>query len=603
MMLRSLLIISLFLSNFCFSNQKERLQAEDTAILNIFFHTLFDREGGGYVFFDQKPVCWSGFEAFDHMMPETLLHKDSVALKEGMRVWRRLTLNSKLKNKNICLQCYDTHNSDGAVDLLLINKPLCLKSIRDNLSLFQYILGPKVTPESLLDALLSAKNFNSILKNDRVLIGILLGFGSANAIMAGRSENIKETLLSSPDIPPFESMLMQAPQLTQNEKIFLFFSPSAPLLKHSDLQPSFGFSTLEKEFYALEDSMDVSPDSLQQRPAFIFGYVKNDPPTQELIKKLKEVQPKVRVWMNSPTFLAEVLKMLSGKDAEIGVPKQIELKLNDSLIPQMNFIIAKNIWNQIKSSDEDYINEFLIGFQAPDSQADIRSGFFPDHYKDRLQEARKNIIESCCVFETLDKNSDFTSIVPKQLYYKVLKKGEGKQMNHPRVVKLNYQITNPDDACLVTEWEKIIDPSQTIPGFAHGIKGMAKGETREIYIAPSLAYGVHTLLDKGIYLKARVTLLDILSDKLAKNYPDLIPVDLTFVFDPTFERKISEENKQVARFEGARVAKHYAKSKIINIKEVYSTIVNLKNNKYSLNMSDEELEMINKFHWNIYYGR
>jgi peptidylprolyl isomerase len=591
-----LIILFLFLSCLCLGHEKERLNSDDAAILHVFFQTLFEKEGGGYVLFNQKPVCWSGFSENDNSMPGTLVHRNSVAIKEGMRTWKSLDL----KGKNIFLHCCHKENSYGSIDLLLINRSLFLKTIEDNLSLFQYVLGPKVNPSSLLESLLSARDFDSVLKGDRVLIGIILGFGTYNAIVGSRSENIRDSLISSADIPPIESKLTQAPQLTQNEKDFLFFSSSEALSKQSQVYPSFGFSSLEEEFNFLEDRTDLSPPSLRQEPAFIFGYVKDDRQSQVLIQKLEEVQSKVRALMQSPTFLADVLKMMTERAFEVDTSKQFDLRMNSWQIPQLNLIIAKNVWNQIKGNDQEYIKEFLMSFHEPVSQEDIRCGFFPNHYKTYVEQARNNLLESYHLFDRLEKDSEFTSVVTKKLYYKVLKKGSGEPLNESNFVKLTYQIIDPSDTCLVTEFSKILDPSKTIPGFAHGIKGMRIGETREIYMAPSLAYGVHTLLDKGIYLKAKITLLDILPDREAKNYPELTPLDLSFVFDPLFEQRVANENKQVARFEGVRVSKHYAKSKMVNIEEVYFHLINLKNGKNPSSISKSELELINKLHWNIY---
>jgi len=58
---------------------------------------------------------------------------------------------------------------------------------------------------------------------------------------------------------------------------------------------------------------------------------------------------------------------------------------------------------------------------------------------------------------------------------------------------------------------------------------MQVGEKREIYIHPALAYGVHTHLEKGIYLRVVVELFEAFETEGQEKLPALIPMDLAFV--------------------------------------------------------------------------
>ena len=61
---------------------------------------------------------------------------------------------------------------------------MVLDIVKSNLPLFQYILGPEVTPEKLLTKLTDPnESFHNVLNENKTLIGILLGFGTHNHFM------------------------------------------------------------------------------------------------------------------------------------------------------------------------------------------------------------------------------------------------------------------------------------------------------------------------------------------------------------------------------------------------------------------------------------
>lgn len=79
-----------------------------------------------------------------------------MSLKEGARIWKKLSPYNK---GNLILHIYEQPDShvSNSYHVLFINKELLLQAILENLSLFQYILGSNVTPESLLADLIDPK--------------------------------------------------------------------------------------------------------------------------------------------------------------------------------------------------------------------------------------------------------------------------------------------------------------------------------------------------------------------------------------------------------------------------------------------------------------
>ena len=243
-----------------------QLSQEDVEVLKVFFQALVENSEAGYVFNGVKPVCLEGFFKEDPLYIDSSLHKQSVAYREGLKKWIKL----KPQLKDILIHAYNNHDSasEAYIHLLVINRPLFLETVEKNLPLFKYVLGPLVTPQKLLDALTSpTNNFSDVVKDDNVLTGILLGFGTINSINGSRLEEIEKLCVDSPDIPPFASSVQLIPGLNENYKNFLPFQSSEDLISNisdrlSQLQPSFGFNTIAEEYRALSTTSQVSSPKL-----------------------------------------------------------------------------------------------------------------------------------------------------------------------------------------------------------------------------------------------------------------------------------------------------------------------------------------------------
>ncbi len=195
-MLKKLVVISALLITLlggCFSSSQKKesqelqniiqsLSADELAVLEIFFRTLLTESQGGYVLYGNKPSCIEGFANREEgtYFLANWVHVFTTKLKEGALIWEKLGLNKYYKN--YLLYVYEKPVDEWR-HLVLVNKQSLLLIIEANLPLFQYVLGPKVTPNELLDALSNSKgNFDSVLNYDRALIGILLGYGTQNAL-------------------------------------------------------------------------------------------------------------------------------------------------------------------------------------------------------------------------------------------------------------------------------------------------------------------------------------------------------------------------------------------------------------------------------------
>jgi len=119
---------------------------------------------------------------------------------------------------------------------------------------------------------------------------------------------------------------------------------------------------------------------------------------------------------------------------------------------------------------------------------------------------------------------------------------------------------------LFANYDTWTPPSETFPGFAHGIQGMKLGEKRTLFIYPTLGYGVLTTLPPCIGLKIKVHLIDI-DENIHGMLPFLQPLDLNWIKEPSFYRDFEESIDQRPRFIGSFYRK------MLDKMEVYPSIL------------------------------
>jgi hypothetical protein len=587
------------------------LSKQETSIFKNFFLTLFLDSEGGYVFYNQKPVCCEAYAAPNNLLPPgSPSHKKSVALQEGAFYWKKLLAKYNLsdkKSRNILLHLGDKVSSSNYIDVLLINQKLFLDTVKDELHLFQYILGPKLSSKTLLDALTSPENcFCSVLKENKVLTGIILGYKANNSLWVSRLETLEESLYTH-DTPPFQTRLNAAAVLGASteglEDIYLFNQQdySYPI----ENQPSFGYKTLKEEYTQLYENQHVSSKLLINSSApFIFGHVENDSKNERFINDLEKTQINIHKLIASPQFLEDVIRELTGQNIVICTTTNNCIDLVKESLIQVNKIVAKDIWNRMGDFNSEF---FSIIIESLEKNIDsiIPDKFFSSETLRFIDLAKRNIQEADKFFNNLSKSSQSHAIIPMKLYYNTLKEGIGTPVLNESLVTLEYQIFDPHDSCLAAQFYPSVsmDLSETIPGFAHGIKGMRIGETREIYIHPSLAYGVHTFLEKGIYLRVVVTLREIDKTK-RKKYPELKEHDFTFLANRDFENECQKNYRESIQFFTSKLRDHYHKCSWIDFSSVISELKNIReDNSFPCIISDEEQGILNNIHWNIYFGR
>ncbi|MDP1835527.1 MAG: FKBP-type peptidyl-prolyl cis-trans isomerase [Chlamydiales bacterium] len=464
---------------------------------------------------------------------------------------------------------------------MVINIPLFHQVVNENLSLFQYVLGPTVSSQTLLDALLSNRQtLYSLLKGDKVLIGIILGYGKQNALYISRMENIQEAM--DEDVPPF---LPNAIMQLKSSQEYLPFSPA------------FGFKSVLDEMNALERlTTTSSPKLITKSPQFIFGWIKDSKNSQKIISELEASQDLIHTSFLSPLSLEKVLLKFGKKNYTSGKGADV------AMLSDVNELVARAIWEVAREYDADYFSYFLAGMETLEykGQRD-RLARFPD-YRRTFLEARANLKEADLLFEKLALNSSFNSLIPSKLCYRITKNGNGEPKCNGSNLSLSYSIFSPNDLCLATEKNVMLNLKNTIPGFAAGIIGMQIGETREIYIHPSLAYGFNTSLDKCIFLRAVVQLHQIHDNR--EFDPNMSQLDLDFIKSNDHLRKVEDDYKKAVIERAVDLARYLKKNDKLDLDRIKKHLESYHETRdiKSPMLTEDQRDIVNLIHWGIYFS-
>lgn len=569
-----------------YANANLIISAHDARILSPLFQLLLEQSEMGYVLQNKKPVCGICYSVHPLFFDKIEEYQLDIAICLGKKA-----LDNPAFQTNNVFFFFDEKEKM----LLIINRKLFVNTVNENLPLFQYVLGPTITPENILSSLQSQElSFFELLKYDRVLIGIVLGYGTQNALWKSRKENIAYDGMPAQDEPPFRSNTVFCTDAFVKEE--LLFCKAKRNVKWSKercfLNPTYGFSSLHEEEKAIEEKMSTSSQKLRENlPTFIFACLKEE---RELLHELETTQEKIQTILSSPHAFDTVLKMICGESVIV------ETNADDILIghiKNINLLLAKLFRQELKEYHPSFLPCFVEGLLGKVSD-DNHGGDFtavPDALNN-IKIAKLNLDAADLFFKSLQIDHSFTAVLPHHLYYQVIEKGMGDALAHETEVCIDYEIIDPAGRCLKWDREAEIHLEETIPGFAHGMKGMRKGERRVIYIHPAVAYGVHTYLEKGIYLKALVTLHDMHPSEGC--LPELIPMDLSFVQSEAFQKKCEEEHRQSLRYRGAQKRAALKARPEVDIDEIAQALQSMHE---PTALTNEESYELNQMFWNLYF--
>jgi len=283
------------------------LSQDEKIPLEMFFRTMMVNSEGGFVLFGSKPSCIEGI-----IVPETCKiewigrrnHRKSVDLWEGYQVWQKYFASLKSSQLLISVKQQPNHLYSDWIHLIWINPKKFKAVISENLSLFQYVLGPDITSQGLLDYL--ADPAHDILE-DYSLQGILLGFGAENSLYYRRLELIEKELYSK-EHAPFKAKYERLDIPDPCNGLYMGFD----LIPTLDITPSFKYPTLAQEYQNL---LNIRSSSLKNRNQQInsipmFAIFKNDEKTVQILLDYEIDRLKLQELLAQDNFLEQTLKII-----------------------------------------------------------------------------------------------------------------------------------------------------------------------------------------------------------------------------------------------------------------------------------------------------
>ena len=147
----------------------------------------------GYTLFGNKPLSLALDDSW------TPLDKGCVFLKFALPLLRKYEKSLRSKNFIVLLEANEEMPS-----VFLVNKKAFLKVVRENITIFQDVLGSDITPEGLLKDIEEKKcELGTTIKKNHALFGILFGFGTQNALAFDRRCQI-ENFINNQGFAPWK---------------------------------------------------------------------------------------------------------------------------------------------------------------------------------------------------------------------------------------------------------------------------------------------------------------------------------------------------------------------------------------------------------------
>lgn len=548
-------------------------------------HLLINTELG-YVLYGEKPVCMLGIDVERPLFPAYTNQnlKNSIYLKR----FCELIQNFQLESEGERILKVPTTITYGIGEMpfrevLFINRKNFSKAFRENKALFQYVLGPDITEEGLLFKLLDPnENVFSVVKYDMVLTGILLGYGTQNALFYNRRE-----LLQS------ETDTSLAPPLIKAEKWIEG--------KGRENAPGFHHFSIHEERESLNARILPSRNLSKScyPPMMIFGYL-NTSESREIFSGIQKARSKIREVIQGNT-LKEILPFLFTKFPE-QTQKMRPITFNEEMVLNtFSCLLGKMRKEDPELYDDEWEGEFLRGLQSTESLPPLMQLM---QLSQELYEARKrhmaavNLKITQAKFQEIAQEKDTICIVPEKLYYKVFQEGQGSlEVKGFPSLSLGYYFKGFSDQTHSGCYNET--PLENfIPGIVLGVQGMKKGEKRELWIHPEYAYGDQTL-DPQLGFKLQLELFDIKKNNNSKN-------DVLTITPLPCPILVEDAEKLFAHFIDLKKKKAYyfgcnAGYQLKRELDISKVVAALRTKPNTSIISSEAEENLDRFHLSLFY--
>lgn len=533
-----------FIVLYFFIFQTFHLQAHYPEVLNEFIKHFFINSEPAYVLFGSKPVCYYKVNDLTPVSIGTSQNELEAKLRQGIQWW--ILANPVSDADDYVLKI--SRLKDG-FELLCLNKQRVQEVVKENLPLFQYILGSNANQENIFQELATSKvPFYDILRHDNTLVGILLGFGTYNSILGARDEKLSDLNLEKMTLP-----YSLAYNLNDYEEAWNLLTLSMMFkdtkLVHNNLTPGLGFHSLQEEKEYLSSSFHIcSPFLTTHCPRLIFGNYNLSISGEKLIQTYEDEQKYILSLLDKKQFTELVLNKLkitfSKPHVILKSPAVTSIDIANLLISQLKIHQLDDITGTIEGIQD-------ADIERPDRYEEpVEDTFYQLWVLSQIQDKVKNTMNH---FLKLSEDPSFTSLSP-HVYFKQLAIGSGNPIDKNLSKGIfNYAIYHADESISFPYTSAVKEPlnlSEVILGLAAGVQNMRPGEIREIHIHPEAAYGLYTKMERWQSLKIIIQLneMDVSSSPLNLQLPPLKP-DRSLLLSSEDLNILNDLKKQLAYFE------------------------------------------------------
>lgn len=211
-----------------------KLNKNERRDLEAFFRYLFYKEGFSFVSIGEIPVSFAGFIDLKNCAQDLIYilknvrtdgylednYSEQVTVNRGWIVWQKI--QEECSKKNLILK--QVKDDDNYIYLMIINKENFVNVYNQYRDYFEKELGPYPLDQLLADFCSSQYPFTDVLKDSRILRGILLGFGVHNTELYDRLRKISIQLemlrnMNAVDTEEYRQLVLEEKDLNQKLRV------------------------------------------------------------------------------------------------------------------------------------------------------------------------------------------------------------------------------------------------------------------------------------------------------------------------------------------------------------------------------------------------
>lgn len=277
------------------SPNKEQIDPNDQKKIQLFFDHLIRSGNFAYTLFGEKPCSITVYSS------KLDFSYDSIILEQGWMCW--LSHNHLFPSLHFALKKINNVENRGVNEIILINKKKTLNVIKSNIKEFHKRLDTQISAEEILNLMLVDNAFLQNIFEKSDLVGILLGYGTINAM--NFENRVKLSLaVNERSSPPYIENLNDLSPLS----LYFVKAYSTKRYKSDPVFSNQEISILTQELDRLVGELDTfelaeADDILEKIPSPVFAFIQNDPETIDLhIKYARDREKVIEAYKNKPIF-------------------------------------------------------------------------------------------------------------------------------------------------------------------------------------------------------------------------------------------------------------------------------------------------------------